>query len=215
MPISISTLFFDLDGTLYPQESGVWDAVGLRINDFIREHTGKTPAEIPAIRDTYYRQYGTTLAGLQANYSIDPYAYLDYIHDIDITKYITPDPILREMLMSLPQPKWIFTNANSSHASRVLQALGIEALFSGIIDIIALDFKNKPTPQAYHQAMAFAGETLASRCALIEDTPHNLDPAKQMGFLTGLVSAENSYAFADYTFGHIHLLTQTIPELVE
>ena len=35
------TLFFDLDDTLYPPTSGLWDAIGERIETFMREYVHK------------------------------------------------------------------------------------------------------------------------------------------------------------------------------
>ena len=38
-----TTLFFDLDDTLYPPSTGVWDAIGDRIDLYIQTRVGCAP----------------------------------------------------------------------------------------------------------------------------------------------------------------------------
>ena len=60
-----STLFFDLDDTLYPASTGLWHAIKERMNMFMHERLCLPEAEIPALREQYFKTYGTTLRGLQ------------------------------------------------------------------------------------------------------------------------------------------------------
>ncbi|RLN36503.1 uncharacterized protein C24B11.05-like [Panicum miliaceum] len=57
---------------------------------------------------------------------------------------LKPDPVLRQLLLSLPQRKIIFTNSDKAHAARVLEKLGLEDCFEGIICFETL---NPPTEQ--------------------------------------------------------------------
>ena len=63
-----STVFLDLDDTLYPSSNGVWDAIGERINLFMMERLAIEPDRVRVLRDSYFRNYGTTLHGLMANH---------------------------------------------------------------------------------------------------------------------------------------------------
>ncbi len=65
-------LIFDLDDTLYPPESGMWHAIGERINQYIQKRLGLSLSEAIALRDQMYLQYGTTLRGLQMHYGVPP-----------------------------------------------------------------------------------------------------------------------------------------------
>lgn len=102
-----STLFFDLDDTLYPSNSGLWDAIRDRMNEFMYERVGLSRGEIPILRRFYFETYGTTLQGLQIHYNVDADEYLAYVHDLPLEQYIRPDPELQLMLISLNRSKWI------------------------------------------------------------------------------------------------------------
>src|SRR6266545_4491981 len=60
-----TTLFIDLDDTLYPSSTGLWHAIKERMNLFMRERLYIPEAEIPSLREQYFNTYGTTLRGLQ------------------------------------------------------------------------------------------------------------------------------------------------------
>ena len=53
--------------------------------------------EAQRLRKSYYYQYGTTLAGLMRLHDVCPNAFLDYVHDIDLS-VIAPAPGLRDAL---------------------------------------------------------------------------------------------------------------------
>jgi len=92
--VKYTTIFFDLDDTLYPASTGLWYAIKERMNIYMRDRMGFDPAEIPQLREKYYLQYGTTLRGLQANHEIDVDEYLAFVHDLPLKDYIQPNPAL-------------------------------------------------------------------------------------------------------------------------
>ena len=101
--MSYSTLFFDLDDTLYQRGNGLWDQIRQRMSQYMHERLGLSWEEIPLIRQTYYENYGTTLRGLQQHYQVDAEEYLAYVHDLPLEHYLQPAPELRKLLLSLPQ----------------------------------------------------------------------------------------------------------------
>src|SRR5512142_707586 len=115
-----TTLFFDLDDTLYPPNNGVWGAIASRIESFMRDRVGIPPEEIPALRQTLFRTYGTTLRGLSITRHVDVHEYLAFVHDIPLKEYLVPDPRIRSIIQRYPQRKLIFTNADRNHAHHVL-----------------------------------------------------------------------------------------------
>ncbi len=183
------TLFIDLDDTLYPKESGLWGAIRQRMTDYMRDQLGFPPEVIQALRQHYFDTYGTTLRGLQIHYQVDPDRYLAYVHDLPLEKFIAPNPQLHALLDSLPQAKWIFTNADANHARRVLARLGLDDCFTGIIDVHALGYLCKPNREAYLRAMQLAGTDRAEECVLFDDSIRNLLPARELGMMTVLVSS--------------------------
>jgi putative hydrolase of the HAD superfamily len=208
-----STVFLDLDETLYPKPSPLWIHIGERINTYLLERVGINEAEVEQLRNQYLQEYGTTLKGLMQNHGVDPHDYLDFVHQVPVERIIEPDPGLRNMLAEISPRRVIFTNASSQHAQRVLQRLGVEELIDQIIDIETLDFANKPLPQAYLRALRLVGETDAERCLMVDDRLANLLPAKTIGMTTVLVGDDSGEAGADYTINAITQLTATLPQL--
>jgi len=211
--MKIETLFIDLDDTLYDRGNGLWEAIRGRMGQYMHECIGLPEAEIPAIRRHYFETYGTTLRGLQIHHQVDTGEYLAYVHDLPLRDFIAPDPFLKNLLGEIPQPKWILTNSDVNHAKRVLNILGVQEYFSGIIDITAMDFVCKPDPQAYRIAMKIASASNPAQCLYIDDSPLNLAPAKAMGMTTVLVSDIPASPAAHVVIPHIHNLLQALPDL--
>ena len=165
--MSTTTIFFDLDNTLYPSDNGLWTSIRGKMNGYMQERLNLPPDEISILRRTYFETYGTTLRGLQIHHDIDADDFLSFVHDLPIEEIIHPDPGLRDMLLGLSQRKFIFTNSNIEHAERVLSALGMTECFEKIIDLRAMNFTCKPNPQAYQIALNLAGEGNPSSCIYI------------------------------------------------
>lgn len=185
MPIEV--LFLDLDGTLYPHGCGLWDLIAERMEIYMHQVLDIPKDIIPSLRQAYFRKYGTTLGGLLANHSVDPEDFLSFVHDVPVREYIKPDEDLREILTKLPQIKWILTNSDRNHSNRVLTALGVADLFTGILGVSDMDFHNKPDPYVFEKALAAAGNPSPEACLFADDLPQNLVPAQEMGFMTVLV----------------------------
>ncbi|MGD8457071.1 MAG: pyrimidine 5'-nucleotidase [Anaerolineales bacterium] len=185
MPIEV--LFLDLDGTLYPHGSGLWDLIAERMEIYMHQVLDIPEDIIPSLRQAYFKKYGTTLGGLLANHSVDPEDFLSFVHDVPVGEYIKPDEDLGEILTKLPQIKWILTNSDKNHSNRVLTALGVADLFTGILGVSDLDFHNKPDPYVFEKALETAGNPSPESCLFADDLPQNLLPAREMGFVTVLV----------------------------
>jgi putative hydrolase of the HAD superfamily len=211
--VNYSVLFFDLDDTLYPNSSGLWEAIRERMHQFLLERLKFSPEEASDIRRTYFETYGTTLRGLQINHSVDADEFLAYVHDLPLKNYISPDLELRELLLSLPQEKWIFTNADANHAQRVVSTRGIEDCFVGIVDVRALGFLCKPERQAYQLALSMTSEVNPARCVLFDDALRNLEPAYELGFKTVLVGSRDSHPAADLSINSLLDLPHAFPQL--
>lgn len=180
----VELLLFDLDDTLYPPTTGLWDEIGKRIDDFIYDEIEMPKEEIPAFREALFNKYGTTLRGLQILFNIDPHKYLDFVHRVNLENYLRPNPILRDQLQNLPIRKWIFTNADIKHAQRVTGLLGISECFERVVDILDVAPYCKPMPEAYLKALKITGFEDPHQIALFEDSPRNIRAARDLGFYT-------------------------------
>jgi pyrimidine 5'-nucleotidase len=195
--MSITTLFFDLDNTLYPSDNGIWASIGNRMNIFIKDQLNLPDDKVISLRHSYYEKYGTTLRGLQIHHSIDADEFLDYVHDLPIEEMIQPDPELRVLLLNLPKRKFIFTNSNIEHAERVLQSLHIAECFD----------------EAYHIALKLAAGDNPSNCIFLDDSVRNLTPAFEQGFYTILIGTTDSHPVAYHSLKRPHDLQHVMPDL--
>ena len=210
------TFFFDLDGTLYPNNNGLWEVIGSRMNLYMVEQIGIPEENVSNLRKDYYQKYGTTLRGLQIHHQVNADEYLTFVHDLPLEGYLHPQPVLRELLLGLPQNRWIFTNADSDHASRVLSILGLFDCFNGIIDIRKIDFVCKPNPDAYYKAIEIAGNPTEKNCIMIDDSERNLVTANEIGLATILVSdSGNSNPRIDFNVTNLLGLQREVPGLWE
>jgi putative hydrolase of the HAD superfamily len=210
-----TSLFFDLDDTLYPSASGLWDAIGIRMNYYLQKFMDLPMPEIAATRRRYFEKYGTTLKGLQANYDVDVDDYLAFVHNLPLEEYLQPDPELRDVLLGLPQQRWIFTNADCNHVRRVIRILGVADCFEGIIDIHAVDFTCKPDKLAYQRALKITGNTQPSSCVIFDDAVRNLTSARELGFYTVLVGKDGPEPQVDRVIPSLHVIKERLPELWE
>lgn len=195
--MSITSVFFDLDDTLYPAKSGLWGSIRERINLYMCERLGIPPEQASSLRQKYLEQYGTTLRGLYHHYDLDVGEFLHFVHDLPLRDYIQPIPGLRPVLETLPARKFIFTNADQAHAQRVLNVLELEDCFDGVLDIVEMWPHCKPMPASFEMILNLAGETTPGRCALIDDLPRNVQAARQHGIFSILYGATAPHPGAD------------------
>ena len=195
--MSFSTFFFDLDETLYPSASGLWVAIRERIDRYLSERMGFPRDQLAAVREKYFREYGTTLRGLQANYSINTDEYLAFVHDIPLAEYLHQDPELRVALEGIQGRKFIFTNADSAHATRVIKAIGLDGLWDGIIDVHTIAPYCKPMPESFQLALQASGDPKVHTCVLLDDQARITRAARSLGIFTILVGREDPGYEAD------------------
>jgi pyrimidine 5'-nucleotidase len=207
------TLFLDLDDTLYPRDSGVWEAISARILGFMIERLSFSEEQARSVRMDFVERYGTTLKGLMRHFEVDPREYMRFVHDLPIRRMIRKDPHLAQMLAALPQAKWILTNADQAHAGRVLEALGIESLLEGVIDFFDLAPHSKPEREAFQRAMQIARASEAAACVLVDDQPRNLAAAQQLGMTVVLVGEPGSGPDQTVTIDRISELSRRLPRL--
>ncbi len=72
-----------------------------------------TPEQAFATQKDYYRRYGTSLRGLMIEHGIDAHAFLDHVHDVDLTN-LSPRPGWRRPSRGCPAPSWSIPTAPSA-----------------------------------------------------------------------------------------------------
>jgi putative hydrolase of the HAD superfamily len=202
-PMQFTTLFFDLDETLYPHNNGLWAEIRARINAYLHERMGFPLDQIETLRESYFRQYGTTLRGLQAHHQVDMEDYLAFVHNVPISRYLHADPQLRTAIQGMPVRKYIFTNADTNHAKRVLEAIGLDGLFDRIIDVHVIAPFCKPMPESFELALKAAGSPDPRACVLLDDQRRVTRAARHLGMYTILVGEETPGDDADAALPHL------------
>jgi len=179
---------FDLDNTLYPSACNLFAEVDHRMGAFIAQHLDVPLDHARYLQKRYYHEFGTTLSGLMQLHKIDPHAFLEFVHDIDLAP-LSEAPALATALAALPGRRIIFTNGSRRHAERVAGKLGVLHLMEDICDIAACEFVAKPSPHAFRR-MTDRHAVAPAEAAMFEDMPHNLEAAHALGMTTVLVHSD-------------------------
>lgn len=207
----IDTWIFDLDNTLYPETCSLFDEINHKMNLYMAALLGLNLEAASAMRQGFYERHGTTLNGLMHEYGADPHPFLDFVHDVDLSR-IDPAPDLAQLLANLPGRCFVHTNGTVAHAERVLKRLGIEEYFNGIFDIVASQFQPKPGAQAFAGFVdAFDVEPRTS--IMFEDKAENLEVPHALGMITVWINhraQSRTQAEALPQYDHVHHLGGTI-----
>ena len=212
----IDTWIFDLDNTLYPARANLFARIDARMNHFIADLLGVDEAEAHRVQKAYFHGHGTTLAGLMTEHDVDPHAFLEYVHDIEMD-VLEHDAPLAAALAQLPGRKLVFTNGDTPYALKVLDRLGLGGSFEAIHDIHAMALTPKP------QASAYAGLCAAlavepTRALFVEDMARNLKPAKAIGMTTVWIdngSEQGPEAERDFIDYHVPELLPWLQEITQ
>jgi putative hydrolase of the HAD superfamily len=196
----IDCWIFDLDNSLYPASSNLFDLIDIRMSEYIQKLLGCGHEEARRVQKNHFHEHGTTLAGLMAVHGVNPHEFLNYVHDIDIAR-ITADPDVVAAIDRLPGRKYVFTNGDEKYARRVLDRLGLANAFDGMHDIHAMNYVPKPDPKAY-EGMCERLAIAPAGALFVEDMARNLKPAKALGMTTVWVDngSEQASSGADDSF---------------
>lgn len=193
---------FDLDNTLYPPHMRLFDQIEVKMNSFVMNTLGIGHAEADEMRSLYWREHGTTLAGLMQNHGVDPVAYMDEVHDISFDA-LEPDPHLAELIAALPGRRIVYTNGSAPYAARVLKARGLSDAFDAIYGVEHADYLPKPHASAFDRIFALDGLHPAE-AVMFEDDSRNLEVPHALGMTTVHVAPEPAPA------EHIHHHTDNL-----
>jgi len=188
----IENWIFDLDNTLYPADVEFFDQIVKKMNGFVSRYLSLESEAALHLQKEYLAEYGTTLSGMMAVHGMDPAAFLDYVHDVDL-KFLKPNPALRENIAALPGRKFIYTNGSKGHARNVATHLNLFDLFDGHFGIEDGDYVPKPKREPYETFLKVF-DIDATKSAFFEDNLRNLKVPKDMGMATILVTSDADWS---------------------
>lgn len=178
----VSEWVFDLDNTLYPPSARLFDQIEVRMTNWVMRELGVDRDKANQLRTTYWRDHGTTLAGLMRLHDVDPGPYLHDVHDISFDA-LEPDPELAARIRALPGRVIVYTNGSAPYAEQVLAARGLSGLFDAIYGVEHANFHPKPDRAAFDAIFARDGIT-PTQAAMFEDDPRNLQVPHDLGMRT-------------------------------
>ncbi|MFN3687518.1 pyrimidine 5'-nucleotidase [Salinarimonas sp.] len=181
----VRTWIFDLDNTLYSHESGVWPQIDDRITLYVSNLMGIDLLSARALQKYYYHRYGTTLRALMSEHGIDPYDFMDFVHDIDHAG-IELNEALGTAIARLPGRRLILTNGSRRHAEAIAGKIGILDHFEDVFDLADANFTPKPDRGAY-EAFLRRHTVVPQEAAMFEDIAKNLVVPHDIGMTTTLV----------------------------
>jgi len=198
----VATWVFDLDNTLYPPQARLFDQIETRMTAYVMEALGIGRDEADRLRHAYWREHGTTLAGLMQRHDIEPGPYLRAVHDISLD-HLEPDPSLAAAIRALPGRKIVYTNGAGDYAERVVARRGLGDAFDAVYGVEHAAYRPKPEAGAFAAVLA-RDASAAESAAMFEDDPRNLEAPHTMGMRTVHVAAERVAA------PHIHHYTDDL-----
>lgn len=178
----VTTWVFDLDNTLYPPHARLFDQIEVRMTNYVMNTLGVDQRTADQLRQDYWAQYGTTLAGLMREHDMDPAPYLVDVHDISLD-HLEQDNDLAQRIQALPGRRIVYTNGTAPYAERVLAARGLAGVFDAIYGVEHADYLPKPERAAFETIFSKDGLT-PEHAAMFEDDARNLRAPHDMGMRT-------------------------------
>ncbi len=92
--LNAETWIFDLDNTLYPASSRLFDQVDWNMTHYVSKLLDLEETEARALQKQYFREFGTTMHGLMEKHAVNPADFLDYVHNIDLSPISVDDVLI-------------------------------------------------------------------------------------------------------------------------
>jgi putative hydrolase of the HAD superfamily len=179
-------LILDLDGTVYPADSGLATMVDTRTATFLKEQTGLDDVSLAAVES----RYPSVLDGLSyLGIARDRWVRAVY-ENLPYDRLLHPDQGLKAVLARVPCRRVVVTLAPAGHAREVLARLGLTGLIQEVHSVCCSTESVKSRAYADLAASRARGQDpdRAEHMVVVGDNPRlDLDPAKPYGWTCLLV----------------------------
>ncbi len=187
-PTADTVWLFDLDNTLHDAGAWVFGALHRSMGDFTVRALGVDEAEAQRLNHHYWHRYGATLLGLMRHHGVRAAHFLADTHHLPgLEARVSGHRHDFAALARLPGRRYILTNAPRAYALRVLGALGITALFDGVIGIDDMRMFGQLRPKPDARMLRWVACRLGvapTDCVLVEDTLVHQKAARRIGMRT-------------------------------
>ena len=210
----IKIILFDVDNTLYPKDSGLFNEVDKRINKYLEEFLNIPENNQTYIRKKYFYKYGTTLNGLMIHHNVNPIEYLEYVHNVPVENFIEPNPNLKSYLEYANNiKKIIFSNAYNPYIFRILNCLEIKNYFEKFYDIVKFNFVPKPLKEPYINIFK-KFNVKPEEVLIVDDAEKNLETAAMLGMKTAFLNNYQNKQF-DFNIKKIEEMKEIHKKLID
>ncbi len=188
LPPSRRVWIFDLDNTLHDAQARIFPSMHEQINDYLKRHFGVDDAGADAMRQNFWRRYGTTLNGLMRHHGTRARDFLAETHVFpELSGMVVSHNALEHALARLGGRKLVFSNAPRHYVEQVLRALGVKRFFDAVYTIEDTRYRGKPSLRGFHVLLR-KHDLDPHRCAFVDDILENLRTAHRLGMSTVWVS---------------------------
>jgi putative hydrolase of the HAD superfamily len=188
LPPSRRVWIFDLDNTLHDAQARIFPSMHGQINEYLQRHFKVDEAGANAMRQDFWRRYGTTLNGLMRHHGVQPRDFLAETHVFpELSDMVVGHNALSHALARLGGKKLVFSNAPRHYVEEVLRALGVERFFDAVYTIEDARYLGKPALHGFHRLLR-KHDLDPHRCVFIDDVLENLRTAHRLGMSTVWVS---------------------------
>lgn len=134
-------------------------------------------------------------------------AYWEMLSEFDYLQYLSPDPALREFLLSMDNiRRCCFTNGPRERAENILAKLGLLDCFEVVVCLAKYDtnFCSKPLPAAYEFVTEVLGIEVPGNVCFFDDAEENIVTSKEIGWNGYWITAKDN--IIDLSIRAIHEL---------
>ncbi|MHA1873834.1 MAG: HAD family hydrolase [Candidatus Heimdallarchaeaceae archaeon] len=203
----IKAYIFDQDGTLYPKNSELTDALRERTKEWISESLGITREEVNAIYAQLPKEFPHAYHGF-LSLGLSPEEYHREVFDkVDPALFLIEDKRLVTLFSRIPVPKFVVTLASLGYSERLQQRLGVYDSIEKTISAI----EHPPTyskAEAYELIRGNLGITAEEICVIGDNLSTDILPAVENGFKGILVDSSNVSNRGFQVIGSIYSLEE-------
>jgi len=182
----IRRLMLDFDGTFYPRQHPLFDAIDERISLYVAQHEGLSHADGHERRKTLYQSHGNTLHGLMHEGLEDPEDFLRFVFDLPDSAFPGPSPELDRVFGRLGLPVDIFTNAQAAYVKRTLRLMELKTPIGAIHDLASFGYDCKPHGAVYDLVRSRHPEA-PQEVLFVDDQPANCAVGRGKGYRSLLI----------------------------
>lgn len=209
--MTMKTLIFDIDHTLYPFSPEVEDWFSRSLSQAMVELMDISPEDAAQKREKYFREFGSTFSGLM---------FFDEINLSELAQKMSHVPLEAipysenaiNKIRNLSGEKIAMTNATRAHGLRVLKHMDLLDDFSTVYGIDSVGYFGKPFPRSYNNLLKLH-EINPHQAIFFEDTPKNLKYPKTLGMKTVLIGSHYTPSQSEENYIDFHF--QNLDEAID